>query len=247
MDITILLLSFLGGVLTVLAPCVFTLLPVILGSSADGKSNLNKAFKVIFSLSASIFIFTLLIKSGESVLDIDEDLLNVISGLIIFTLGIFTVVPEWWDSISFKFGLSAKSGKALNEAQSSENGLSDYLVGLSLGPVFTSCSPTYFFILAQILPADFGLGIVYLLSYTIGLFAVLMLVAFAGNSLVKKLKWAVNPHGVFKRMIGILFIVIGWSIIFGLHKDIQTFIVQDLEFLNITTIENDLLQNSIDE
>ena len=48
--------AFLAGFLTVLAPCVFTLLPVVLGGSVTEKSFV-RPMVIISSLGVSVFLF----------------------------------------------------------------------------------------------------------------------------------------------------------------------------------------------
>jgi len=58
-----LLLSFLAGVLTILAPCVLPVLPVIIGGSlSTTKGEKYRPYVIAASLAASIIGFTLLLK-----------------------------------------------------------------------------------------------------------------------------------------------------------------------------------------
>ena len=59
-------------------------------------------------------------------------------------------------------------------------------MGFALGPVFSSCSPTYALILAIILPAGFVFGTIALISYILGLAFILLLIAAFGQKLIKK-------------------------------------------------------------
>ena len=54
------LIAFIAGVLTVLAPCVLPLLPVIVGGSVSGGVNRARAYTVALSLGVSVILFTLL-------------------------------------------------------------------------------------------------------------------------------------------------------------------------------------------
>ena len=58
----LLLLSLLAGVLTVLAPCTISLLPVIVGGSLSGGQSFRRALVVTGSLGVSVILFTLLLK-----------------------------------------------------------------------------------------------------------------------------------------------------------------------------------------
>jgi cytochrome c biogenesis protein CcdA len=114
-------------------------------------------------------------------------------------------------------------------------------MGAALGPVFSACSPTYFVLLATVLPVSFTLGIGYLVVFVLGLCLSLLLIALLGQKLADRLGWAADPRGVFKRVLGGLFILVGIAIITGIDKDIQIWVL-DTGFLDVTRIEQKLLE-----
>jgi len=59
---TLIIVSFLAGIMTILAPCVLPLLPVILGASASESEDKYRPYIIILSLIFSIVIFSLLLK-----------------------------------------------------------------------------------------------------------------------------------------------------------------------------------------
>ena len=69
---TLFLIAFIAGVLTVLAPCVLPLLPIIVGGTVSGGSNKARAFTVAFSLGVSVILFTLLLKSSTALINIPQ-------------------------------------------------------------------------------------------------------------------------------------------------------------------------------
>ncbi len=117
----------------------------------------------------------------------------------------------------------------------------DVLVGAALGPIFSTCSPTYFVILASVLPASFALGTLYLLSYTLGLSLVLLMLALLGEKLAERLSGFADPKGWFKRVLGILFVVLGLMIALGIEKKLEIAIL-DSGFFDITKVEQLLLE-----
>ena len=161
MNLLLLGTSFIAGILTILAPCVLPLLPVIIGSTA-GSKNQWKPFVVTSSLATSIVIFTLLLKTSSLLIDIPQSFWTTFSGGIVLLFGLFLLAPEMWDTIAYKLKLSQRSDAQLSKAASGESFGSSVLIGASLGPVFSSCSPTYFVILATVLPASFFTGLIYL-------------------------------------------------------------------------------------
>ncbi len=50
---------------------------------------------------------------------------------------------------------------------------------------------------------------------------------------------------MFKRTLGILFILLGLFIMTGFYKQVETFIIQNIPALDITRIDRSILQDTI--
>jgi cytochrome c biogenesis protein CcdA/thiol-disulfide isomerase/thioredoxin len=236
---TLLLVSFIAGALTVLAPCVLPLLPIIIGGAAQEHSRRNP-YIITAALAISIVIFTLLLKFSTVFIEIPASTWSIISGAIIVAFGIFSLFPNLWTAISVKLKLQQSSDKMLEAAALKSGIWGDILLGASFGPVFSSCSPTYFVILATILPQSFGLGVVYLAVYAAGLSLVLLLISLLGQKFVSKIRWAANPNGWFKKSLGLLFVLVGIFILTGADKQLQTYLLEK-GYFNVTNLEYKLL------
>lgn len=236
----LLFIAFLSGVLTVLSPCVLSLLPIILGASIeDGKSK-KIPLIVITSLSLSILVFSLLLKSSTLLIDVPPSFWKYVSGGLLIFLGVITIFPKIWGYISEKFWFSTASNKLLQNGNNAHGVLKYILLGAALGPVFSSCSPTYSLILAIILPAGFAFWILALILYILGLAAILFAIAFVWQKLIKNLRWASNPNGIFKKLLGVIFLAIGLAIISWVDKKIETKLL-DLWILNTTQFEQSII------
>src|ERR1700733_3840283 len=238
-----LLISFIAGVLTILAPCTLPLLPVIIGSSVTGEEksrNKIKAFTIAVSLGLSIIIFTLLLKFSTFFMSVPAEVWQIISGSIIILFGLVSIFPTLWENIPFINRLSISSNRAMSAGYKKQSFWGDIIIGASLGPVFSTCSPTYFIILATVLPQSFGLGLIDLIVYAIGLSGSLLLIAFLGQKIVGKLGGVSDTNGLFKKFIGILFVILGVCIIFGVDKNIETSLSNSGVF-DVTKLEDKLL------
>lgn len=240
----LLLTSFLAGILTVFAPCVLILLPVVVGSSlasdADQRADRKKPYIISISLGVSVLLFTLLLKASTVLIGIDPQVWKSVSGGIVVILGLSLFFPLLWAKASAKIGLENSSNKLLSRA-SKRSGVFGYvLTGAALGPVFSACSPIYALILATILPVHLALGLVYMALYTVGLSLTLLVIALAGRRLTKRLNWAVTPDGWFRRVLAILLILVGVAVITGFDKKVQTWALEKIPF-NSTSIEEKLL------
>ncbi len=237
---TLLVIAFLSGVLTVLAPCVLPLLPIVMGASAEDGNNKKIPFVIIASLSVSIIIFSLLLKASTVLIWVPPSFWKSFSGGMIIALGIITIFPNLWKSVTTKFGLSDNSNKLLNKSQEKKWMMKYIFMGFALGPVFSSCSPTYALILAIILPAWFLFGFTALLSYTLGLAVILFAIAVFGQKLIKNLKWASDPNGLFKKILWVVFVLVWLAIMFWYDKKIEAAIL-DTWFLNTTIFEQSII------
>lgn len=238
---SLLLISFIAGVLTILAPCILPLLPVIVGGTlTSGKLSKRKVVVVIASLGTSILFFTFLLKVSTVFINVPEYFWQVLSGLIVITIGLVTIFPQFLDN-KIVTKLNVKSNALLGKGEIKGGFLGNIIIGVALGPVFSTCSPTYFIVLATVLPVSLFVGIIYMISYIVGLCLSLTIVVFVSQKILNKLGILANPNGLFKKFLGILFIVVGVFIIIGFDKKIQLSILNQGLF-DITRIEQKLLE-----
>jgi cytochrome c-type biogenesis protein len=215
--VTLLFLSFIAGILTVTAPCVLIFLPVILGGSVLDKKDWRRPLVVTGSLVVSVVVFTLLLRATTALLGVPQMVWQILSGVVVILLGLHYLGLPIWERFTA------------------------ILTGAALGPVFASCSPTFAFIVAAIIPADFILGLIYLVVYAIGMATTLLAIAYLGRSVISKLGAVNNPHGWLARSVGIIFIVVGLMVAVGLDKTVQTFVIEQGWYDPITKLEQGLM------
>lgn len=236
----LLAVAFLAGVLTVLAPCVLPLLPMILWASIDDVKNKYAPYIVIASLSVSILVFSILLKATTLLIDLPIDFWKIFSGVLIIAMWVITLFPNIWKNISTKMRFSDNSNKLLWESAAKSWNMKNILIGFSLGPVFSSCSPTYAVILAIVLPASFVFGFVALIAYIAGLASVLLAIAVFGQRFIKNVKWIADPNGWFKKILWIIFILVGLAIMTGYDKKIEAAIL-DAGFIDTSSFEQSIV------
>lgn len=222
--------ALLAGALTTLAPCALSLLPVIVGGSVSGAADgaaVRRALLVTGSLGASVFVFTLALKATTALIDVPPSVWRWISGGLLIALGVVAVLPELWDRVSVATGLSSRSARGLSAASRRGGTLGAVLTGAALGPVFTSCSPLFAYVVVTVLPAEPARGLALLTAYVIGLVSVLFAIALAGQRLVRRLRWAADPHSLFRRGLGVLFVVMGVLIATGLMQDVEAWVLEN--------------------
>src|SRR5687767_10672057 len=116
--ITLIIVSFIAGVLTVAAPCILPLLPIIVGGTAL-RGNDARWFRPLIiaaSLALSVIVFTLLLKATTTFLDIPQAVWNTISGGIVVLFGINLLFPMVWERAMLATGLYGKSNQLLGKS-----------------------------------------------------------------------------------------------------------------------------------
>jgi cytochrome c biogenesis protein CcdA len=238
--------AFVAGVLTTLAPCVLPLLPVIVGSSVAGTpgpgagpggaggvatatrvANRRRAVVIAASLGVSIIVFTLALKATTALLGIPPEVWPWVSGGLLVALGLVSLFPGLWEGIAMHLQLQSRSTARLSAARQKDGLAGQILTGAALGPVFTSCSPLYGYVIVTVLPADFWYGLLLLVAYVAGLSGTLLAVSLLGQRFIAGARWAADPHGWFRRGLGLVFVVLGVLIATGGMREIETWLIDN--------------------
>ncbi len=241
--------SFVAGILTVLAPCVLPLLPVIVGGTVvraetDGAAADRRWYRplvIAASLAVSVVVFTLVLKASTVLLGVPPAVWSVVSGVIVAAFGLTMVFPAVWDRVMLSTGWGARTGAMLDGGYRRGGLGGDILLGAALGPAFSSCSPTYAIVVATILPVSFGEGVLYVTSYAIGLALFLLLIALAGQGAARRLGLLSDTRGWLRRTVGALLVVVGIAVAFGLDKIVQAFVIEQGWYEPIAALERFIL------
>ncbi|MBI3630982.1 MAG: redoxin family protein [Candidatus Sungbacteria bacterium] len=167
--------------------------------------------------------------------------LSLFAGILTVLAPVVTIFPALYEKLPLINSLNRSSNRLLAAGYQKHNRLGDIIIGAALGPVFSSCSPTYFLILATVLPGSFGAGLVYLLAYAVGLCGALLACSVAGQKFLSALGVASDPGGWFKRSVGILLFFVGVAILFGYDKKLELALANKV--FDVTRIEQSLLQS----
>jgi thiol-disulfide isomerase/thioredoxin len=157
--------------------------------------------------------------------------LDYISGGLIVGLGLVAIAPEWWEKLMIYWNWQANSQRFLGRSENNKGRfVGPILIGLALGPVFASCSPTYAFIIASVLPHSFVSGLIYLITYSVGLVLALLVISLVGKKFVSRFAWAIDTHSLFRRLIGVIFVLIGILIITGQEIKVEVWVGNHMHF-----------------
>lgn len=227
MTIAALGLAFVAGTLSILAPCVLPLLPVILGSAASTHALAPAALAVGLALSFTglgLFVATIGFSIG-----LDADVFRAAGGVLMIAIGAVLFTPI------LQARVAAAGGPVSNWFESRLGGFAtdslggQFALGLLLGAVWAPCvGPT---LGAASLLASQGkdLGQVALTMAAFGLGAGVPLLLLGLLSREALLRWRGRLSGVGgrgKALLGALLLGLGALVVTGLDKKIEALLVE---------------------
>ncbi len=193
------------------------------GADADQRRH---ALVVVASLGVSVVAFTLALKATTAFVQVPTSFWQVVSGAVLVLLGVDLLVPGAWPRVAGALRLGDAGRGALARGRRRGGTAGAVLTGAALGPVFSSCSPTYAYVVATVLPASPGEGLVLLLLYVVGLCGALLVVALAGQRALRAVSRTAAPGTRVRRAVGVLLLAVGLAVATGVSRDVETWLVE---------------------
>jgi cytochrome c-type biogenesis protein len=176
-------LAFAAGVLTVAAPCVLPMLPLVLGASLGTRRRTRPLF-VALGFALAFAGVVLVFSSVTHVLGLTPDMLRTAAAVLLLPFGALMVWPTLYHRLSLRASGALSSFAGWQPGEALRDGpLGGLLLGASLGLVWTPCAGP---VLASILtliatePAS-GTAAVLLLAYALGAALPMLLIGYGGQ------------------------------------------------------------------
>lgn len=213
--------AFLAGLVTILAPCIWPLLPIVLSSSAAGKSHI-RPLGITLGIMLSFTFFILAISFLVSMFHLDANIVRLFAVAVLVFMGLSMIIPAlsrmselWVSRLSGKFGRTGQS-------TGSDFG-SGFVTGLSLGIVWTPCSGPIFASIATLAATgQVTLNVVLVtLAYVIGVGIPLFAFAYGGQRVIGKTKFMSAYTGRVQQVFGVLMLLTALAIYTNYDKVLQ--------------------------
>jgi len=224
---TLFLLAIVAGFLTVLAPCILPILPVILGVGHGSKW--RPVFVVIgFILTFSLFGAAFATVGG--VAGISSDTFRTIAIILLLLFGLALVFEGVYQKLtaSVSAALSRLGAKISAGSVGKSSSASGLLVGVSLGFIWTPCAGPILGTILTLAAAggDFGTTAVLFAAYAFGSAIPMLGIAYGSGWFFPKLqKIGIHAH-LLNKIFGVLIIATAIAIAFGYDRVIQTYLVE---------------------
>lgn len=219
-------LSLLAGSLTTLSPCVFPILPLVLGGAVQGNRLAPLAMGV--GMAASFALIGVFLGALGPALGIDSDHVRVFGAWLLITFGLVMLVP--WLNARFTEWMLPIASRA-NDASSRLDGGSlggALLLGAVLGFVWSPCSGPLLASALTLVASEGGAvrGGIILGLFGLGAAIPLVAVAYASRKGFNAARgWIMARIDGIKKGFGLLILLTGIAILSGADKWLEARVV----------------------
>ncbi|MBE1546725.1 cytochrome c biogenesis protein CcdA/thiol-disulfide isomerase/thioredoxin [Mycobacterium sp. OAS707] len=212
---TLVLIGFLGGLITGISPCILPVLPVIFFSGAQAGEPKARPYRVIGGLVLSFSIVTLAGSALLSLLHLPQDAIRWVALVALAAIGVGLIFPR-------VEALLEKPFSRLPQKQFG-SGSSGFGLGLALGVLYVPCAgPVLAAIVIAGATGTIGLPTVALtLSFAVGAALPLLFFALAGRRVSERVAAFRRRQREIRIAAGIVTILLAVALVFNLPAALQ--------------------------
>ncbi len=217
--VILLFFAFVSGFLTILAPCIWPLLPIILSSATTGGK--RKPLGITLGIMLSFGVFTLTISYIVKLIPFDPNLLRLFAVIVISFLGITLLIPILSQKLEgYVSRLSGSFGSKLANKNGFHGG---FITGLALGIVWAPCAGPILATIATLAATQQVNSAVVLVTlfYVLGVGIPLFVFAEVGSRLFTKSRFVSKYTGRIQQIFGIIMILTAFAILTNFDKVLQ--------------------------
>lgn len=221
----LLLFSFLAGFVTILAPCIWPLLPIVLSASTVGGK--SRPLGITLGVMTSFTVFTLTISYLEKIFHVDPNHFRLAAVMVIVLMGLAMIVPSlgtWFENFINRV-LSPLHHRLKREGTGFGAG---YAAGFSIGLVWAPCAGPILATIATLAATQsVNVKVVLVtLAYVCGLGVPLFFISLAGSWCFSRMRLVSKYTGRIQQVFGVVMLVAAVLIYTNYDKTIQLKILQ---------------------
>ncbi len=226
LDLAAIPLAFFAGVVGVLSPCVWPLVPVVTSSAASsGKTGplyLAAGLSVSFAFAGTLLTW-LLVSTNT-----DPEFFRLIAAVMLLLVGLILVVPSLSDWMTLRLSMLSGRLRLGSQTGGGTSARGQFGVGALLGIVWLPCvGPTLGAAIALAsMGQDMVLSFIVMLAYGIGTAGVLLLAGHLSSKLLVRWRPNLVAGGSFgKKLLGGTLLLLSFLVLTGMDKILEAMAV----------------------
>jgi cytochrome c-type biogenesis protein len=183
-----LVLALLAGIVTIAAPCTLPVLPILLGASV-GHTGKARPAMIALGFVVSFSAVALLLSAITRVFDFDPNVLRTAAAVLLLGFGVLMIWPAPFEWLSIRLG-GLINGSAANDVSAGPGALGGFVLGTTLGLVWTPCAgPVLGSILTIVATSkDTAWASLLLVVYAIGAAIPMLAIAYGGQAVTTRVR-----------------------------------------------------------
>ena len=210
-------LAIAAGFLTILAPCILPVLPILLGGGA-GRSRWRPV-AIVLGFVGTFSVVGAALATAGSFAGLSNQTLRYVAVVVLLLLGGALIFEGAYEKLMAQVqpALARLGTRVSSGAVSQGNAWSGLLVGVSLGLIWTPCAGP---ILGAILTLavktkDFTTTLLLLLAYAVGAGVPMLAIAYGGRAIHSRLARVGRLQPVLNKVFGLVIILAALAIATG--------------------------------
>ncbi len=232
------LFALLAGILTIGAPCILPMLPILLGSSIGQQSKTRPLF-ISLGFVVMFAVVGLVLSFAVTQFSFAPDSLRIIATIALALFGLFMIWPTPFEKLTSHLSKFTTQAQQLSNKAGTGN-LSGFILGLVLGLIWTPCAgPVLGSILTLIATrANIAHAGILLIAYAIGAGIPMLVIAYGGQLITTRVRSLLPYTTRIQQIFGVIIIALAAAIYFQYDTIIQAKI---LEHYNFGTLESKII------
>jgi cytochrome c biogenesis protein CcdA/thiol-disulfide isomerase/thioredoxin len=212
--------AFVGGMLTILAPCTLPIVPLMLGAASTGGR--RRTLGILLGFGLTFVTVTVLLASVLAVAGLTTDRLRVASGVLLGAVGLTLVVPTLGARVERRLTPLSDAGSRLVGTRARDGLTGGVILGGAIGLIWAPCVGP---IMAGVIGAAAVHGpsleaVAIALAYVTGAALPLAIIAGWGQAVGRRMA-GVARRGRLQRILGVAMIVSAVQVTTGLDLPVQ--------------------------
>jgi cytochrome c biogenesis protein CcdA len=222
-------LTFVAGILTVVTPCIITILPAMLAGSSGNR------FRPVAIVAGMTLTFTMMgvaisalgaaFSSFESVMRWFALSFIIGMGAVLYDEDINHEYVKVTSHLARLIGEFFGKNNPVRFKPDKNNGIiGGFTLGTSLGILWIPCvGPILGSVLAFVsMESNMKIGALLLLTYSLGVGIPMLVIAYTGRSVSSRLEWFARNSYHLRKLAGAILMALGIAMLFGIDKWLQS-------------------------
>ena len=228
------LFALLAGILTIGAPCILPLLPILLGTSI-GQTSKARPLYIVSGFVIVFAVLGLFLSFLTTHLGFNSNTLRDIAIVLLGVFGLLMLWPTPFEALTMRLGGAIDEASKIGGAR--KDNLGGFILGMTLGIIWTPCAGPVLGAILTLIATQHNLSRagVLLLAYAVGAGVPMLVIAYGSQVITTKVRAIAKYSHQLQQVFGVLIILLAVGMYFQLDVKAETYLANFFPNINLET------------